>query len=556
MTAVPASLPRSPVPAMPVSAWSAQSRAWPLLAIAVVLACQATMVFTRAINWDEFWFYYHVAEFTRDNLSAPLQSLHARAFAFLLDLPGSGVDHIVLARLAMLGCEVATLAAIYALALRFTGSLAALVAVLAYASAGYVFQHGFSFRTDPMLTATAMGALAVLARARLHVVTITAFSLLVGLATMISIKLVLLAPAFAGLAWLRWVEADRSLAMALRLVACGLSAVAGFALLFTVHSAGLAQPEAAGASAGGTLAGSLRWMFFLGLPPYWKMLVKGVMIAPLLVGLALWAAWLVGRSVRPSAEKVALAGLWVSLLLPFYYTNSAPYFYVFMLAPVAVVASVAAAALLERYTARKVALVALALTAALYATEDRTTIERQRQVLTVAAAAIPGPVAYFDLDGMLATNHKANDLLTPWGMAQYAERGTPAYREAMEEQPIPLVLANSDMLEAALQGADGPMLAADRAALQGNYLRYWGPLWVAGKTIAAPAERDEEFLIPGDYRVVSGFLAIDGRTYAKGAVITLPRGVHRVRGTATLRWAQAGPVPATRWDGGPIYVDF
>lgn len=287
------------------------------------------------------------------------------------------------------------------------------------------------------------------------------------------------------------------------------------------------------------------------------MLVKGVMIAPLLVGLALWAAWLVGRSARPSAEKVALAGLWVSLLLPFYYTNSAPYFYVFMLAPVAVVVSVAAAALLEHHTSRKVALVALALTAALFATEDRSTIERQRQVLAVADAAMPGPVAYFDLDGMLAANHKANDLLTPWGMAQYVERGIPAYRTAMEKQPVPLVLANSDMLEAALEGADGgPMLPADRAALQGSYQRYWGPLWVAGKTITAPAEQDEEFLVPGDYRVVSGSLTVDGRTYETGAVIALARGVHRVRGTATLRWAQAVPAPATAWEGGPIYVDF
>ena len=67
------------------------SAVWPLLAIGLLLTMQLSMVFTRAVNWDEFWFYYHVADFARGTLAQPLQSLHVRLFAWLPGLPGSGV---------------------------------------------------------------------------------------------------------------------------------------------------------------------------------------------------------------------------------------------------------------------------------------------------------------------------------------------------------------------------------------------------------------------------------------------------------------------------------
>ena len=81
---------------------AASSTVWPLAAIGLLLAMQLSMVFTRAVNWDEFWFYYHVADFGRGVLAQPLQSLHVRLFAWLPGLPGSGVDKVVTARLVML----------------------------------------------------------------------------------------------------------------------------------------------------------------------------------------------------------------------------------------------------------------------------------------------------------------------------------------------------------------------------------------------------------------------------------------------------------------------
>ena len=317
---------------------AANSAAWPLLAIGLLLIMQLSMVFTRAVNWDEFWFYYHVADFERGTLAQPLQSLHVRLFAWLPGLPGSGVEKIQTARVVMLACEVVTLFAIYPLARRFVQRPAAVLATLLYLSAGYVLQHGFSFRTDPMANAALMSALAILGRARLNLLPLAAFALLIAVAGMITIKTVLYAPAFLGLAWMRWSEDRFSVATALRLVGAAASAVATFLLLYVWHSSDLTTHTEGTAMA----ASSSSWMFFLGLPPFWQMAVKAALTAPVLSLLVLAAPLTIWKSGLDNAAKWGLFGLWLPVTLPLFYTNSAAYFYVFMLAPVAVSVVVAA----------------------------------------------------------------------------------------------------------------------------------------------------------------------------------------------------------------------
>ncbi|TIX51837.1 ArnT family glycosyltransferase [Alteraurantiacibacter aquimixticola] len=535
--------------------FSPSSIAWPLAAIGLVLAMQLTMVFTRPVNWDEFWFHYHVHEFVRGAQQNPLQSLHGRLFAWLTAIPGNTVEAIAMARLVMLGCEMLTLGAIYALARRFTTSGIAALAALLYISAGFVFQHGFSFRTDPMITAALMWALVVLARTRLRLPEILAFGLLAGFATMISVKTVLLAPAFAGIAWLRFAKSNRDPRMALRIVACSVAALAAFLTIYSWHASGLGTgSQEANSNAGGTLAGSLAWMFFLGIPPYWHMFAKGAMIAVVLTALACWTPRLLWKEDRDRAEKIALAGLWFPMLCPLFYTNTAPYFYAYSMAPVAVSVVWAAEKLVARYDLRKIAMLLLVLTAALLITEDRQTVSRQKQVVEAADAMFAEDIAYFDHDGMIARFDKANDFLTPWGMAQYAQRGTSIYRETMEQRTVPLLLANADVLQEAMDGEPVPLTETDIAALRGNYIRYWGPFYVAGKRVDGAGQ--EEFLVPGPYRVAEGSVAVDGTTYDAGDAMEIARGTRNLSGEGTLIWNGVGDKPAEAWDDGPLYVDF
>ncbi|MCB2065091.1 MAG: hypothetical protein KDE15_00455 [Erythrobacter sp.] len=539
----------------PASLPGANSAVWPTVAIGLLLAFQLSMVLTRSINWDEFWFYYHVADFARGNLAQPLQSLHVRLFAWLPGMPGSGVDKIVTARVVMLGCEVATLAAICAIARRFVQPSVALGAALLYLSAGFVLQHGFAFRTDPMATATLMSALAILARARLAALPLLAFALLVAVAGMITMKAVLFAPAFLGLAWLRWSEARFALATALRLAAAGLAAVAIFVALYQWHSAALTQATGGAEMA----AGAAGWMFFLGVPPYWQMGVKAVLTAPVLFLLALAAPVITWRSTRPVAEKWALTGLWLPLLLPLFYTNTAAYFYAFMLAPVSVSAALALQAALARYSLRLIVGVLAVMATGVFALEDRAVIHRQRELVEVTEALLPSGTAYFDHNGMIPSLRKANWLVTPAVLDAYRAGGVASYRATMEAEAVPLLLANDEVIEAMLAGDDSVLLPVDAEALRDNYLPFWGPIRLAGYALPAGSDRLREVLVPGSYTVLGGTAVIDGTAHPEGSLVTLSRGTHRIAapaGAVRLQWGDHLAPPLRPWDDGALYVGF
>jgi len=534
---------------------AANSATWPLIAIGVLLAMQLSMVFTRAVNWDEFWFYYHVADFARGNLEQPLQSLHVRLFAWLPALPGSGVDKIVMARLVMLGCEVATLAAIYALARRFVERPVAVLAALLYLSAGFVMQHGFSFRTDPMATAALMGALAILARCRLSLVPLAAFALLVAVAGMITMKVALYAPAFIGIAWMRWSEDRFAIAAASRLVGAAIATVAVFALLYLWHSTALTEATEGTAMA----ASASRWMFFIGVPPYWQMAVKAALTAPILTLLALATPFAIWRSSLTPPTKWGLTGLWLPITLPLFYTNTAAYFYVFMLAPVAVSVVIALKVALERYSLALVTAVLAIMATGVFLIEDRDTIQRQRALVETAAALVPEGTAYFDHNGMLPSLSKANYLMTPAALDAYRVAGLPGYRMAMEAQPLPMLVANDESIEALLSGDTDLLLPEDNAALRENYLPFWGPIHLAGRAIPAGSEVTGEWLVPGPYTVLDGPAVIDGQSYAEGSIVTLTRGTHTVAAAddaIRLQWGENLSPPTQAWDDGDLYVGF
>jgi hypothetical protein len=546
-----------------------------IAAIALLLALQFALIFTRAVNWDEFFFYGQVAQFARGELPTPLQTIHVHAFQWLLALPGSTVDHILAARIPMFGFELVTLGGIYALARRFTDPLVSALAVLAYLSAGYVLQHGMSFRVDPPVTASLVVALAVLARAPLRWWSVLLTGALIGLAGMITIKAVLYAPAFLGMAWLRWAEADRDRATGLRIAAIGLAALAIFAALYLWHAAAIAASAAplaqaasapsptvpdTGAQAGAVLNRSASDMFFIGVPPYWRMIVKAASLAPLFALLILTAPFAIARSGLTRAAKWALAGLWMPVLTLAFYRNSAGYFYVFLLPPLAIAASCGLDWLRSRFGALPVIAVMLTIALATWASDDRKVLASQRSVSDAAQRMFPQGTAYFDHSGMIGSFRKANGFMTPWGMEQYRRAGS--YRAAMEAQTVPLLIENDIMVTAALTGGDKTaiLLPEDARAWRENYVRYWGTIWLAGKSLPAGSAIDSEFLIPGRYRVEGHDVSVDGVPHEAGDIVTIARGVHVLANAskrpARLVWADIADPPQGKAPQGDLWIGY
>ncbi|MFC3100897.1 ArnT family glycosyltransferase [Altererythrobacter lauratis] len=560
-----------PAPAMDAGATarSASPRPSPLAAerwllpaaLVLVLALQLPLVLHRAINWDEFWHYNLTVLAAQGQLDQPLQTFFTRFFMWVPGLPGNPVDHIVLIRLFMLGCEVVVLACIAAIAGRFSDRNTGLLCALAYLSSIFVFQHGTSFRYDPQATALLMGSLWVLvcrpATARWMVLA----GVLGGLAAMITIKSVLYAPVFAGVFWLRWNENGRTRAALGRLAIMVLAAAITFAAVYLWHTSTIV--EAPGSGAGDLVRASGEKMFSLTEHLYLLHNLKGAIFSPVMTLLALACPFAIALAKRPAAERAALAGFWLPLTTLGFYHNTAPYFHVFMLAPVAVSLAAIMPAVMRRYDVKPLAATFVLLAAMLLWREGESPIGKQREIIATASQIFGEPVSYFDSSAMLGQFRKANPFMTPWGVHRYLRGEFPSMTATMERQVVPLVVENDPLFTQALRTREdvNGLLPQDLAALRETYIPFWGPLWIAGFDLpAGSGEQTVLVRVPGPYTVHGDAgVIVNGMTYQSGSVLTLERGMHRMAApdaAARLVWGDRLAQPAQAAPAEPYFMGF
>jgi hypothetical protein len=396
---------------------------------------------------------------------------------------------------------------------------------------------------------------------RLGIRAILIAAILSGLAVLTTIKVVFYAPAFAGIAWLRWNEAPDRRAMLLRLMAFAGGAVA-FASLF-IGVTVLTLPEIDAGGAAKTVSMSATMMFDQGFFPGWIFAVRGVVLAPFLATLVLAAPIMLAHAQLSRPQRLALIGLMVPLASILFYRNSYPYFYAFILPPILVGAAVAVSVLLAHISAGVIALALLANAFAISLITTRSVLPVQRQLIAAAHEIFPEPVAYFDYPGMLVDFPKANFFMTAWGMRKYLIGDKPSFVDIMSRVTVPLLVVNHDLLE---RNQSGPqpseiLLPQDGKVLREAFIPHWGPLWVAGRRFSAAAV-DEDFVIyaPGVYTLEGASARLDGLAYAPGQTLALARGKHHFErngsGEAVLRWGDHLKRPSADFAGGPIFEGF
>lgn len=534
---------------------------WPIAGIVLALAGHLYLALTRAINWDEFYHYSQVQKLAQGTLSEPLQTLYTRAFVWVVDLPGVGVDHIVVIRLFMFLCEIVVAAAIMGAASRFVARVPAAFCALIYLTAGYVLQHGTSFRFDAPAAALLMTAAWILLRFPMSVGRILLVGLLAGIAAMLTIKTILYAPVFLGIAWLLWTEAPNKRRIFFQLAAIAVAALGSFALIYLAHASSLVGNSDAEAMRVVSRAGGK--MFHFGYVTYWSSLVKGVQLSFVLALVVLSFPVVIWNARKLRAEKLALIGFYLPILSLFFYHNTAPYFYVYMLPPVTVACGVVLASLVARYRAISIAALLLLGGAFVFYNEPPNTIDRQRHILREAERMFPEGVAYFDSCAMLGSFPKANAFMTPWGIDQYLAGGFPSLERTMASTPVPLLVNDDYMFEDAMKGINPvpAFLPGDLAAIRETFVHLWGPFWIAGEEIPARAS-DYTFRIrvPGPYTAQGASVRIGERVIAPGQVVHLERAVYRASTAgekgARLVWGTGVTPPAQSYDGGPLFMPF
>lgn len=538
--------------------------------LAALLCCvvmQAWLVFTQPINWDEFRFLADVHQLERRELTWPIQTFHAHLFGWLLWLPGNEIDQIIAARVVMLALECGTAALIYRCARRFASTEASLLAAVCYLSFSYVMQHGASFRYDPPVTFLLMSALSLMTLAQLRIRTTMLIGALVAVAAMITIKSVFYVPTLAALAWWRMVGADdRSLAW--RNLALG-GAFGGVTLaaLYGFHVASMAPGHAAAQDL--IAATTSKAIGQSNIMPQAYLLRRSLLLSPLNWAILVGGIVVVARAIaRPGVQDrsnlIAMASFALPLATLIFYRNAFPYYYAFMLAPVAVLAAPAAEAISKRWRLEVVGalLAAIGLVHGFLAISP--VLATQRATVDAVHSIFREPVAYIDRCSMIGSSRKQGIFMSSWNTEVYRAEGKPIMRGILVSQRPAYVLVNSPMLEAALPriGNDNRLLPEDAQVLRGNFIHHWGPVWVAGKRLV-PGEGPTPFevLIAGDYTLEAAeAVMIDGKPVAPGMVIRLDAGQHSLaassREPVLLRWGDHLHRPRSAPPTGELFAPF
>ncbi|AKM10153.1 hypothetical protein [Croceicoccus naphthovorans] len=542
-------------------AWQPSSRAsivWPATGLMLIVLLQIVLVYSRAINWDEFFHYSLIASHARGEAVSLLQTPFVPLFAWVPTLDGLPTDHVRLIRWMMIPFEMVTLAAVFGVARQLVPTRAALVTTMAYAAGGYVFSQMLVLRADPIATALLMTALWLTFRRETNIASVLLSAVLFGIAMACTIKSVFYAFPITGALMYR----RANFVPWMRCSTITLLTILG-ALVLVLIVLPVDRTLSSGPWAQVHVLAMQSWerMFSGGLFPNGIYLITQIgkaLYLPVLLGLGVFFLW---QRERAWPDRAALFLFLVPLLTVAFYRNSYPYYYVFVLAPAMAVAAVAVPLLTERYGLKMVTLVIAGNAAVLAISDDRQTARAQDEVVIAAHQIFSSPVAYFDNHGMIGDFQRAVPIFASgWSLADYHRAGRPAYAEAMARQPVPMLIptaalsfAVSDITEPANQ----VLLPEDAMAIRDNYIEHWGPIFVAGKKIASGRSlREIHIAIPGPYTVEDGALIIDGNLVPVGGVTVLSRGHHRImpsRDTdAILRWGNHLPMPINDPPTAPI----
>lgn len=533
----------------------------PLAILSALVALQFSLIFVKSFNWDEFLHYGMVYQLRDGTLARPFQTLLARFLAWGPYVSDDLLTQMTAARLLAWSFFLVGLGSLYGLARKFVSREDALWTTLVYLSAGNVFVHGFAIRADPIVMATLMLALYLLATRRLRWTTVVAVGALIGLAGMMTVKAVFYVPCFAGIAWLRLSEADDKQGVLARLAAVVAVAAITFVGMYMLHRAGLApvRPSQDGVS---FLSNGLNWLTegFLRQPGYTLM---AVITSPVYVFALIKTPFALRAPDITRAKAIALVTLCVPLATILFYRNVFPYFFVFILAPAAVTLAPAVAELRRNYGTLLLALAIATVPITKFITEPRDALDRQRAMIDYIHHEFPISAVGFDYCGMVADYPRVFDhLVSGIGIANYNKRGIPLVAQAVESGELAFVIENRADISLALEGKTRKegLLPADARALHGNFVRAWGLIWLPGEVI--PKGADPVWIdIPaqGAY-TPNGDVTVDGKRYGPGAVVKLSKGRHIVTGARvrqTVLWrGEHLPAPAPQTTAGLVFTNF
>jgi hypothetical protein len=542
--------------------------------IALAAVAHVQVLLRRNINWDEFWFLSFVHDYVRGTLATPLQSFHVHVFGWLPAVGGDEVAQILTGRAALLILLAGTCACVYRLARRAASVEASWFAVLCVAGYTNIVSHGTSFRTDGLTVFLLMAAIVLAQNRTRRPAALAASAVLAALALLVTLKSVLFLPTI-GVALITASGSESRLRAAKDALLFAIVLAAAALGLYVWHASTLAGTGALGpvdtflrTSADKAVR---RDVFFPGFYAF-RETVRGNLIQ---WGLLLYAITVLARRL-PARQQVGETLAALALLLPLislaFYRNTFPYFFVFLMPPALVLCAVTFDELAGRRAGplrdghlTVLATLAIAIAVAwsgLRPAPDGT--RPQREVVRAVHEIFPDPVPYIDRSGMIASFPKVGFFMSTWGLDNYRAAGVPVFADLLRTRRPRLLIDNGPALNAAFGGRGTPLLFdEDAAALKRSFVRYWGPLYVAGTgmRLEPDVEARWDVLIAGSYRLKGdGPVIIGGVEYSPGAAVDVREGPVALRSAQVqdilLFTTEAREPPAYLPPKEPIFSGF
>jgi hypothetical protein len=573
-----------------------------LVLLAALLVARVSLAHSLNVHWDEFYFLSKIHSYARGDLTGKLLTFHVHLLGWVRALADDEVSQVLRIREVMLLVgALASVATFFIGRSLLQSTVAALFAVFAGQSLSLVLNHGSSARFDPIVVASLLVASALVVRGGRRAAVVAGVATAIGF--LVSVKCALYAPTLAGLFVCRFLwGADRRAAVR-DAVLFALAALIAFVPLFAWHASTLASPtpsplvaaaptvvDAAPIVAPPSGLGAIFAKVFVDLGVqneralvmtlrwdwgFWTLLATGVLLAVLL----LWRES--DRTARLRMAQLLCFALPLSSL--FFYRNSFPYFYVCIVPPAALLVGLVVAQIERRLAHRAgVAIVVMIIVATplvraatnwtRYNGDDQLAV--QRAIIAGVHETFPDAVPYVDRCAMISSFPKVGPFMSTWTLSEYRNLKQPIMRALLRSEKPQFVLQNISSLQLSGDYAQGRdfhrLLRDDFDALQKSFIPHWGPLWVAGQTIALPESSSGdvaiELLVPGRYVVEAAApVVIDGATVSPGDVVDLAYGAHRIARAAaqattptsvTLRTAAARSPPKTPPPSGAIFRGF
>jgi hypothetical protein len=556
-----------------------------ILVVCVAAALGAHLWLHRYVNvnWDEWNFLSKVHTFARGEPLARLQTFHVHLFAPLLVDDASGdreLREVFRLRLvSWVSLSVVTVCLVH-LGRRLLGSVVAgLYAAWSMLTFSFVVEHGTAARYDPLIlgmffvVAVIVVELQRLTSLRWTVAWAAVAGVVVALGLMISVKMAVYLPTLVVV----WAVAALSAsgrarrAIVLAAVVWGLVALGVWRALLSWHAddvRGVVGTPAVAAQlstigdmvfGGIGLAGPKFRYLHRSLGDdivFWVFAACGGMVA----ALALAGRGPLGRSLPRHQLILAVAGA-LPLLSLVVYRNTYPYYFVTIIPPASLLIGMVVVVIEGAWRGPRwahllvmaIVLIPGVISSArilVRAGNDGTTV--QRSLLAGVHEVFPTPVPYVDRCGMIASYPRVGPFMSSMTMEVYRRRGEPVWPSVLAATSPQFLIANVSSLELGDLGDDRPQyrwLPDDRRLLQESFIPYWGPLWVAGRTVSLGLEPlDFRIHIAGRYVVEApSSVVVDGVERTPGEIVTLSAGLHRASAaapmTVTWRIASAGPPP-------------